>query len=156
MVTRSEGNIPKQELKRRLSAWAGFKWDSSMNTWIYPNGNIGDSPDFVDNLDSCFRWLLPHVKLIRIDYVASGISPKGEITEWQVGIVSYVNPKLNQVDGFARIYFDPNFIAVNQAKLNAYLDPAVERFKQLPDEATIQGEMCKDDFENALITVTDA
>jgi hypothetical protein len=102
MATRSEGYIPKQELKRRLSAWAGFKWDSSMNTWIYPNGNIGDSPDFVDNLDSCFRWLLPHVKLIRIDYVASGISPKGEITEWQVGIVSYVNPKLNQVYGFAR------------------------------------------------------
>lgn len=102
MVTRSEGYIPKQELKRRLSAWAGFKWDSSKNTWIYPNGNTGDSPDFVDSLDSCFHWLLPHVKLIRIDYVASGISPKGEITEWQVGIVSYNNPKLNQVYGFAR------------------------------------------------------
>jgi hypothetical protein len=102
MVTRSEGYIPKQELKRRLSAWAGFKWDSLKNTWIYPNGNTGDSPDFVDSLDSCFHWLLPHVKLIRIDYVASGISPKGEITEWQVGIVSYNNPKLNQVYGFAR------------------------------------------------------
>lgn len=102
MVTRSEGYISKQELKRRLSAWAGFKWDSSTNTWTYPNGNIGDSPDFVDSLDSCFHWLLPHVKLIRIDYVASGISPKGEITEWQVGIVSYVNPKLDQVYGFAR------------------------------------------------------
>jgi hypothetical protein len=102
MVTRSEGYISKQELKRRLSAWAGFKWDSSTNTWTYPNGSAGDSPDFVDSLDSCFHWLLPHVKLIRIDYVASGISPKGEITEWQVGIVSYVNPKLNQVYGFAR------------------------------------------------------
>ena len=102
MVTRSEGYISPQELKRRLTAWAGFKWDSSMNTWTYPNGSTGGSPDFVDSLDSCFHWLLPHVKLIRIDFVASGISPKGDITEWQVGIVSYVNPKLNQVYGFAR------------------------------------------------------
>ena len=102
MVTRSEGYISPQELKRRLTAWAGFKWDSSMNTWTCPNGSTGGSPDFVDSLDSCFHWLLPHVKLIRIDFVASGISPKGDITEWQVGIVSYVNPKLNQVYGFAR------------------------------------------------------
>jgi hypothetical protein len=102
MVTRSEAYISQQELKRRLSVWAGFKWDSSTNTWTYPNGNMGDSPNFVDSLDSCFHWLLPHVKLIRIDFVGSGISPKGEITEWQVGIISYVKPKLNKVYGFAR------------------------------------------------------
>jgi len=60
----------------------------------------------------------------------------------------------SEVDSFAKIYFDPKFNSANQAKLNAYLDPAVERFKELPEEATIQGKMCKDDFENALITFT--
>ncbi len=102
MVTGEEAHISLQELKRRLSEWAGFKWDSSTNTWTYPNGSTGDFPDFVDSLDSCFHWLLPHVKLTRIDFVGSGISPKGDITEWQVGIVSYIKPKLNQVYGFAR------------------------------------------------------
>jgi len=101
MVTGREAHISQQELKRRLGEWAGFRWDSSTNTWMYPTGNMGDSPNFVDSLDSCFHWLLPHVKLIRIDFVGSGISPNGDITEWQVGIVSYVKPKLNQVYGFA-------------------------------------------------------
>jgi len=101
MVTSREAHISHQELKRRLAEWAGFKWDSSTNTWTYPNGSTGDSPNFIDSLDSCFHWLLPHVKLVRIDFVGSGISPNGEITEWQVGIVSYVKPKLNQVYGFA-------------------------------------------------------
>jgi hypothetical protein len=101
MVTDREAHISLQELKRRLGVWAGFKWDSSMNTWTYPNGNRGDSPNFVDSLDSCFHWLLPHIKLIRIDFVGSGISPNGDITEWQVGIISYVKPRLNQVYGFA-------------------------------------------------------
>ena len=60
----------------------------------------------------------------------------------------------SEVDSFAKVYFDPKFNSANQAKLNAYLDPAVERFKALPDEATIQGKMSKDDFENALISFT--
>jgi type I restriction enzyme R subunit len=60
----------------------------------------------------------------------------------------------SEVDSFAKVYFDPKLNSANQAKLNAYLDPAVERFKELPEEATAQGKMCKDDFENALTTFT--
>jgi hypothetical protein len=101
MVPGSEEHMSYEELKKRLGAWAGFKWDSSTNSWIYPNGNQGNSPNFVESLDACFHWLQPHVKLIRIDFMGSGISPNGEITEWQVGIVSYAKPKLNQVYGFA-------------------------------------------------------
>ena len=58
----------------------------------------------------------------------------------------------SEVENFANVYFDPQFKVINQAKLNAYLDPAVERFKELPVESTTEGKMSKDDFENSLIT----
>ena len=101
MVTGRDGHISTHELKRRLGEWAGFKWDPTTGSWTYPNGSLCDFPDFVESLDSVFHWLQPHVKLIRIDFQGSGISPNGEITEWQVGIVSYAKPKFNQVYGFA-------------------------------------------------------
>jgi hypothetical protein len=101
MVTGYEAHMSQQELKKRLAVWAGFKWDPSTNSWTYPNGKPCDFPDFLESLDSCFHWLLPHLKLIRIDFAGSGISPNGDITEWQVGIVSYTKPTLNPVYGFA-------------------------------------------------------
>jgi hypothetical protein len=101
MVTGREAQMSQQELKKRLGVWAGFKWDPSTHSWTYPNGNLCDSPNFVESLDSCFLWLLPHLKLTRVDFVGSGISPNGDITEWQVGIISCAKPRLNQVYGFA-------------------------------------------------------
>ncbi|HEX9896127.1 MAG TPA: hypothetical protein VGA85_00495 [Dehalococcoidales bacterium] len=101
MVTGREEHMSYEELKKRLGVWAGFKWNSSTNSWTYPSGKQCDSPDFLGSLDSVFHWLLPHVKLIRIDFMGSGISPNGDITEWQVGIISYAKPKHNQVYGFA-------------------------------------------------------
>lgn len=101
MIPGSEEHVSYQELKNKLGTWAGFKWDPTTNSWTYPSGKQCDSPDFLGSLDSVFHWLQPHVKLIRIDFMGSGISPNGEITEWQVGIVSYTKPKLNQVYGFA-------------------------------------------------------
>ena len=101
MIPAHEGYMSYEELKKKLGVWAGFKWDPATNSWTAPNGNGCNSPNFVESLDSCFHWLLPHVKLIRIDFMGSGISPNGEITEWQVGIVSYAKPRLNQVYGFA-------------------------------------------------------
>ena len=94
--------VSTEELRKRLAQWVGFKWDPSMNSWIDPNGNRGNPPDFVESLDSCFTWLMPRIKLIRIDYIGSGIWPNGEITEWQVGIVSHAKPKIDQVYGFAK------------------------------------------------------
>ena len=94
-------HISKEKLRRALAEWVGFKWDSSANRWVDPSGNHS-TPDFIESLDSCFHWLMPHIKLIRIDYIGSGIWPNGEITEWQVGIVSHAKPKLDQVYGFAR------------------------------------------------------
>jgi hypothetical protein len=101
MIPGYEEHMSFEELKKSLGEYAGFKWDPSTNSWTQPNGKQCNSPDFLGSLDSVFHWLQPHVKLIRIDFMGSGISPNGEITEWQVGIVSYAKPKLNQVYGFA-------------------------------------------------------
>ncbi|HMQ61879.1 MAG TPA: hypothetical protein PKE06_14500 [Flavilitoribacter sp.] len=49
------------------------------------------------------------------------------------------------IDRFVDVYFANTkaFNVKDQAKLNAYIDPAVERFKGLPDEV-------KDDLKNAI------
>jgi hypothetical protein len=101
MATGSDNHMSYEELKKNLGSWVGFKWDKSQNSWVQPNGKSCEAPNFLEGLDSVFTWLQPHVKLIRIDFMGSGISPNGEITEWQVGIVSYAKPKLNQTYGFA-------------------------------------------------------
>lgn len=101
MVPGSEGHVTYDELKKSLGSWAGFKWDPVVHNWNVPAGSGCASPNFLESLDGIFSWLQPRVKLIRIDFMGSGISPNGEITEWQVGIVSYTKPKLNQVYGFA-------------------------------------------------------
>lgn len=62
-----------------------------------------------------------------------------------------------ETDNFCNIFFkSAQLLSVNdQAKLNAYIDPAVERFKQLPEETT-QGDVVHDinqeNFKHALQT----
>ena len=101
MLPGRDGLESCEELKKRLGVWAGFKWDPSTDRCTYPNGNLSDSANFVDSLDSIFLWLLPHLKLTRIDFIGSGISPNGDVTEWQVGISSSAKSKFNMVWGFA-------------------------------------------------------
>jgi hypothetical protein len=101
MASNNGEHIPHQEIKKNLGVYAGLKWDPSTNSWKHPSGNDCDSPNFTDSLDACFAWLQPRVKLIRIDFIGSGISPNGDITEWQVGIISYAKPTSTQVYGFA-------------------------------------------------------
>jgi type I restriction enzyme, R subunit len=60
----------------------------------------------------------------------------------------------SEVDNFSNIFFDPKFNAANQAKLNAFLDPAVDRFKTLPKDTTIEGQVSQDDFKHLLISFT--
>lgn len=54
-----------------------------------------------------------------------------------------------EVDHFVEVYFSNTkaFKVKDQAKLNAYIDPAIERFKGLPDEA-------QDDLKNAVQAFT--
>ncbi|KPA19379.1 Restriction endonuclease, type I, R subunit/Type III, Res subunit [Candidatus Magnetomorum sp. HK-1] len=60
----------------------------------------------------------------------------------------------SEVDNFAKVFFNPKFNFANQAKLNAFLDPAVERFKQLPEATIPDGPLSQDDFKHTVISFT--
>jgi type I restriction enzyme R subunit len=60
----------------------------------------------------------------------------------------------SEVDNFAKVFFNPKFNIANQAKLNAFLDPAVERFKQLPEATIPDGQLSQDDFKHTVISFT--
>jgi type I restriction enzyme, R subunit len=61
-----------------------------------------------------------------------------------------------EVNNFCNLYFksSKNLSVSDQAKLNAYIDPAVERFKALPEETNevLGTEINQDDFKNSLQT----
>lgn len=58
-----------------------------------------------------------------------------------------------EVDNFAKIFFQPDYNPKYQSKLNAYLDPAVERYKKLPEQSN-EDELIQDDFKHLLILFT--
>jgi type I restriction enzyme R subunit len=62
----------------------------------------------------------------------------------------------SEMDGFCNAYFKSSKLLTpsEQAKLNAFIDPAVDRFKQLPDEGNLSNALGKEDFKHALITFT--
>jgi len=39
--------------------------------WIYPDGthDVGDAPDFVGSLDTCFKWLVPKLRYETITFI---------------------------------------------------------------------------------------
>jgi type I restriction enzyme R subunit len=61
-----------------------------------------------------------------------------------------------EVNNFCNLYFKSakSLTVSDQAKLNAYIDPAVERFKQLPEESSdknvIGTEVTQEDFKNTM------
>jgi type I restriction enzyme R subunit len=64
-----------------------------------------------------------------------------------------------EMDNFCNVFFKSSktLSVKEQAKLNAYIDPAVERFKQLPED-TVQGdivnEVSQENFKHALQSFT--
>ncbi len=65
-----------------------------------------------------------------------------------------------EIDNFCNVFFKSAIAlsAKEQGKLNAYIDPAVERYKQLPEENSkedvIGTEVTQDDFKNTLQSFT--
>jgi len=54
--------MTEQELNKKLAEWAGFKYDDWLG-WIYPDGeNFDELPDFPNDLNACFKWLVPNIK----------------------------------------------------------------------------------------------
>lgn len=58
-----------------------------------------------------------------------------------------------EVDNFAKVFFQQNYNPKNQSKLYAYIDPALERFLQLPKEKS-EGELSQEDIRGAMVSFT--
>jgi len=62
----------------------------------------------------------------------------------------------SEINNFCNVFFksSKSLTATDQGKLNAYIDPAVERFKQLPEENSdknvVGTEVTQEDFKNTL------
>lgn len=59
---------------------------------------------------------------------------------------------LNEVEAFCQVFFNPHFTARDQAKLNTYIDTAVDRYKALPktQEKGSVGTPNQEDFKGTL------
>lgn len=59
---------------------------------------------------------------------------------------------VNEVEEFNRVYFNPYFTAQDQRKMNAFIDPAVERFKHLPKakEGDGDSEINQENFKHTI------
>jgi type I restriction enzyme R subunit len=59
---------------------------------------------------------------------------------------------LTEMESFCKVYFDPGFSPRDQGRLNAFLDPAVDRFNHLPTvaEEDESAPSNKDDFKNTI------
>lgn len=56
-----------------------------------------------------------------------------------------------EIDNFAKVFFHPSYNPKNQKKLNAFIDPATERFKILPSDKE-EGILTKDDVRSAIVS----
>jgi type I restriction enzyme R subunit len=59
---------------------------------------------------------------------------------------------MNEVEALVSVFYNPYFTAKDQGKMNAFIDPAVERYKALPKVSPVEGakEPNQDDFKRAL------
>ncbi|MDQ3845967.1 MAG: type I restriction endonuclease subunit R, partial [Bacteroidota bacterium] len=58
---------------------------------------------------------------------------------------------LKEVEEFNRVYYNPYFTAKDQGKLNAFIDPAVDRFKHLPKTKEDENQIAnQEDFKHTL------
>ena len=101
--------------------------------------------DFANDRETILKSFQPYYEVTTIDETTDPnhlYDLKGEIEKVQV-------IWQNDVDKFVEVYFANTkvFNVKDQRKLNAYVDPAVERFKGLPEEA-------QDDFKNAVKAFT--
>ncbi len=61
-----------------------------------------------------------------------------------------------EIDNFCNVFFKSQKLLskTDQGKLNAYIDPAVERFLQLPEESDLSGLITQDDLKHAIQVFT--
>jgi type I restriction enzyme R subunit len=108
--------------------------------------------DFANETDEILESFQPYYELTSIQENSDPnylYDLKAEIEKAQVIWESEVN-------NFCNLYFKSakSLTVSDQGKLNAFIDPAVERFKQLPEENsdknTVGTEVTQEDFKNTL------
>ncbi len=108
--------------------------------------------DFANETDEILESFQPYYELTSIQENSDPnylYDLKSEIEKAQVIWESEVN-------NFCNLYFKSakSLTVSDQGKLNAFIDPAVERFKQLPEENsnknTVGTEVTQEDFKNTL------
>lgn len=111
--------------------------------------------DFTNDTESILESFQPYYELTTVETTTDPnhlYDLKGEIDKAQVIWQS-------EVDNFCNVFFKSakTLSVKEQGKLNAYIDPAVERFKQLPED-TVQGdivnEVSQENFKHALQSFT--
>lgn len=110
--------------------------------------------DFANETDDILNSFQPYYELTTVEETTDPnhlYDLKGEIDSghiiWQT-----------EVDSFCNVYFKSakTLSVKEQGKLNAYIDPAVERYKQLPDDSPedVVGEMTQENFKHVLQSFT--
>lgn len=122
---------------------------------MYPGKEDTFILDFVNDTEEILESFQPYYELTTIE---NNTDPnhlydlKGEIEKAQIIWTT-------EVDNFCNIFFRSATMLSkkDQGKLNAFIDPAVDRFKQLPEE-TVEGDIVNDisqeNFKHSLQTFT--
>lgn len=109
--------------------------------------------DFTNDTEEILNSFQPYYELTTVEEVSDPNHLYDLKTEIEKAQVIWHT----EIDNFCNVFFkSAQLLSIkDQAKLNAYIDPAVERFKQLPEE-TIQGDIVHDinqeNFKHALQT----
>ncbi|MGJ8743823.1 type I restriction endonuclease subunit R [Polaribacter sp.] len=112
--------------------------------------------DFTNDTEDILTSFQPYYELTTIQEATDPNQLYDLKTEIEKGQIIWES----EIDNFCNIFFKSSR-ALNvkeQGKLNAFIDPAVERFKQLPEENgkddVIGAEITQDNFKHALQTFT--
>ncbi|MCH8905376.1 MAG: type I restriction endonuclease subunit R, partial [Bacteroidetes bacterium] len=111
--------------------------------------------DFTNDTEDIYNSFQPYYELTTVEETSDPnylYDLKNEIEKAQV-----IWP--TEVDSFCNVYFKSSEVLnhKDQGKLNAHIDPAVERYKQLREEGeddVINEDVSQEDFKNTLLTFT--
>jgi len=112
--------------------------------------------DFTNDIEDILSAFQPYYELTTVQETTDPNQLYDLKTEIEKGQVIWET----EIDNFCTLFFKSSkaLSVKEQGKLNAYIDPAVERYKQLPEEnskdAVLGTEITQDNFKHALQTFT--
>ena len=104
--------------------------------------------DFANDADEILESFQPYYELTTVEETTDPnklYDLKNTIEEAQI-------IWLSEVDNLCEVFYKSQKVLnkKDQQKLNAFIDPAVERFKQLPEEEDISGKITQDNLKHAI------